>query len=88
MTGIAKESKAKYDIQRAIVLNLITPYEKDNFKREGYGYEVIEVEVTSDAMSYFATQKFPVTGNFEVLQEVRGGKLVSVINGPYGQKTA
>lgn len=81
MSGIGKESKAKYDMLRALMLNPIQPFEKENFKREGYGFELLEVEVSASALPYFSQQKYPLTANFDVAQEVRGGKLTSVITG-------
>jgi hypothetical protein len=88
MSGIGKESKAKYDMTRALILNPIAPFEKENFKREGFGFEVIEVEMSADCLPFFAVQKFPLAGNFDVVNEVRGGKLAPVIVGMVASKAA
>jgi len=81
MAGIGKESKAKYDMIRALVLSPIQDFHKDNFSRTGVGFEVLEVEATLAAMDSFAGSKFPLQCVLEIEQQVRGGKLVAVVTG-------
>jgi len=88
MTGIGKESKAPYDMVRALVLNKIEPFAKEGFRREGHGFEVVEIEVAKESFQSFSAHKFPLTGNFQVDQQIKGGKMVSVIVGLMDQKAA
>jgi len=88
MSGIGKESKAPYDMVRALTLNKIEPFSKEGFKREGYGFEIVEIEVAKESYHFFASQKYPLTGDLQIDQQIRGGKLVSVIVGVHTAKAA
>jgi len=88
MSGIGKESKNPYDMVRALMLNKIEPFSKEGFKREGYGFEVVEVEVAKESYGFFGAQKYPLTGDVQIEQQIRGGKLVSVVVGLLNQKAA
>lgn len=88
MTGVGKESKAKYDMVRALILNPITPFEKENFKREGVGFEVLEVEMAIEAMPQFSGVKFPYACALDIQQRVAGGKLNSYIVGVLNAKVS
>lgn len=81
LSGTGKESKKKYDMPRALMLMPIQTFENDITKREGYGYESIEVDLSPDALHLFDQQKFPLTSSFSTVQEVRGGKLTTIITG-------
>lgn len=81
MAGIGKESKAAYDMVRVLMLNAIKPFAKEGFSRSGAGYEVLEVDCTAEAFPAISKLVFPWTGFIELVQEVRGGKLVSVVSG-------
>jgi len=81
ISGVGKESKAPYDMVRALMLNKIEPFAKEGFKREGFGYEIVEVEVAKESYHYFGSQKYPLTGDVQTDQQIRGGKLVTVIIG-------
>lgn len=86
MSGIGKESKNPYDMCRALVLNKIEPFAKEGFKREGFGFEIVEIEVQKESMAFFSGQKYPLTGDLQVDQAIRGGKMTSVLVGVNGLK--
>jgi len=88
MSGIGKESKNPYDMCRALMLNKIEPFSKEGFKREGFGFEVVEVEVAKESLAFFSAQKYPLTGDIQVDQQIRGGKMTSVVVGVLQTKAA
>lgn len=81
LSGVGKESKKKYDMPRALMLMPVQSFENENTKREGFGFEAIEVDMTLEALPYFAGAKFPLQADFPTIQEVRNGKLATVISG-------
>ena len=81
MSGVSKESKSKYDMARALILNPISPFENENFKREGSGFEVLEIEMDIAALPLFSGVKFPLSCELDIQQRVSFGKLNSYISG-------
>lgn len=88
MSGVGKESKNPYDMVRALMLNKIEPFAKEGFKREGFGFEIVEIEVAKESYHFFAGQKYPLVGDVQVDQQIRGGKMVSVVVGVSVAKAA
>lgn len=79
--GIGKESQRPFDIISAIVLNPAGNVSKDNFSKQGFGYEAMEIPVTESAKSAFVSLTYPCRVKLVIDHEMFAGKLKAVISG-------
>lgn len=81
MTGHSEKTKRDYDMCRIYVLELSQSATYEKRQVTAYGYRVVEVDATPEAVSAMAGLKFPGMYDLEVDMAARGGKLVPVIVG-------
>lgn len=81
MAGIGKTSKQPYDMARVLCLSQIKSYSKENLSITGYGYEVVEVALSVEALPKFSGLTFPANLDLETDMQARGGKLEPVVVG-------
>ncbi|MEN7433759.1 hypothetical protein VA599_23725 [Chromobacterium sp. TRC.1.1.SA] len=79
--GIAKESQRPFDILSAIVLNPAGNVAKENFSKQGFGYEAVEIPVAASAKSAFMALTYPCRVELAIDHEMFAGKLKAVISG-------
>jgi hypothetical protein len=80
MNGIGKESGNPFDFGTLRYLLPVEPVSKEKFQLQGFGYEVAELELATQALPKFAQVRFPCRLNLEtdLVPQRRGIKTVVV----------
>lgn len=88
ISGVSNKSGAlkDYDMGKLFCLQPIesaakTKDDGTSYKKEGYGFEVMEVDLDSDCIKQFSAIKFPAMLDVVIEQRPMYGKLASVCIG-------
>ncbi|SMB27284.1 conserved protein of unknown function [Sterolibacterium denitrificans] len=81
LSGVGKESGKPFDFAQISVLRPVEPATSEKFSLEGYGFEVADLDLATDAVAKFRDVRFPAELDLQV-DNVPGRKgLRSVVTG-------
>lgn len=81
MTGTAKASGKPYDMAKLLCLQDVQIADKENYQRDGYGFEVCEVDMDPAVLTQFSQVKFPAMLECRTDNVMRFGKMQSLVVG-------
>jgi len=81
VSGIAKESKNPYSMATLLAVVPIEQVSGANFKVEGFGYEVGEMQVDEKAISQFSGFKYPCMLELILEPILYRGKMDQIVTG-------
>lgn len=81
VSGIAKESKNPYSMATLLAVVPIEHVSGANFKVEGFGYEVGEMQLDEKAISQFSGFKFPCMMELTLEPILYRGKMEQIVTG-------
>ncbi len=79
--GISKKTGKPYDMARVMTLQPIEVIATQDFSRDGYGYQSVEIDVEPSALSKFAGVKFPCELDLATTDRIFMGRIQTVVTG-------
>lgn len=79
--GNSKKTGKPYDMARIYILQPIEVMANQDFSREGFGFQVVEIDVDSGCLPRFAGVKFPAHLDLSTTDRVFMGRIQTVVTG-------